>query len=205
MSFKTDTQAVMEYPNRLKELRKAKKLSQEKLAALVNTSKGQIYNLERGNREMTIGWMTRLAVPLEVNPEDLISDSKAKLVPVVGLVEAGIITVIEGHSKGAGLEFVESPRRYNDHQLVAVRVKGDSMRPAMRDGLLLFYNLEFDGVPEECIGEQCVVKTQMGGYLIRDVKAGSRANYFHLIAYNGETSFDVQLDWAAKIIDMRPR
>ena len=68
----------MEYPNRLRELRKERGLSHEKLAECLNTSRGQIYNLEQGNRQLTQNWMNRIAEALNCRPEDLITDNKPR-------------------------------------------------------------------------------------------------------------------------------
>lgn len=59
--------------NRIKELRKRAKISQEKLGDAVGTSRSQIVKLERGERRLTQEWMERLAKPLGVPAAALIS------------------------------------------------------------------------------------------------------------------------------------
>lgn len=74
--------------NRIKELRKAKGLTQPELAELVETSVGQIARLESGLRRLDTDWMERIAPHLGVRPAELIEDRthiphSAKLSPYV--------------------------------------------------------------------------------------------------------------------------
>lgn len=59
-------------PNRIRELRKKRGWSQERLAADVVCSKNQISDLELGQRGLTLVWMQRIAAALQVNPGDLL-------------------------------------------------------------------------------------------------------------------------------------
>lgn len=63
-------------PNRIKELRIAKGLSQDALAELANTSQPQIDRLEKGQRNLTQTWMTRIAKALGVRPAELLPESR---------------------------------------------------------------------------------------------------------------------------------
>jgi transcriptional regulator with XRE-family HTH domain len=60
--------------HRLKELRLAAHLTQEELAELVGSTKGQIANLESGTRGMTLTWLRRLARALGVRAADLLTE-----------------------------------------------------------------------------------------------------------------------------------
>lgn len=62
-------------PNRIRELRTAAKLSQQKLGDLVGVSKMTISDLERGDMELTLNYMKRLAPALGVQPADLLPRS----------------------------------------------------------------------------------------------------------------------------------
>jgi phage repressor protein C with HTH and peptisase S24 domain len=59
-------------PNRIREWRERRRLSQPKLAASAGTSPAQISKLEKGDRKLTQRWMERLARPLGCNPADLL-------------------------------------------------------------------------------------------------------------------------------------
>ncbi len=66
--------------NRIVELRKARGISQRKLAGLVDTSFQQIYKLEKGINPLTQEWMERIAAALGVRPAALI-DADAERLP----------------------------------------------------------------------------------------------------------------------------
>ena len=59
--------------NRIREIRSARGLTQSRLAELVNSTTQQISYLERGERQLTLHWMTRLAAALGCGPADLFS------------------------------------------------------------------------------------------------------------------------------------
>lgn len=59
---------MMTVPNRIREIRKAKGLSLDMVAERVNASASAIARLERGEREVTISWMNRLAKAMGVSP-----------------------------------------------------------------------------------------------------------------------------------------
>ena len=59
--------------NRIREIRCERGLTQSRLAELVNATTQQISYLERGERQLTLHWMTRLAAALGCAPADLFS------------------------------------------------------------------------------------------------------------------------------------
>lgn len=58
--------------HRLREIREAAGLSIDDLAAKVGTSRQQVSRHERGERRLTIQWMQRYAIALEIAPADLL-------------------------------------------------------------------------------------------------------------------------------------
>lgn len=62
--------------NRLRELRERAGLSMQGLASRVGTSAPQINKLEKGERRLTLDWMTRLARGLGVEPQALLPQSE---------------------------------------------------------------------------------------------------------------------------------
>lgn len=61
----------------LREWRKKKGLSQEQLANRLDTNKGQISKLERGDQRMNDDWIAGLANALDIEPGDLLRDPEA--------------------------------------------------------------------------------------------------------------------------------
>lgn len=66
---------VIDAPNRIRELRMEAGLSQQALGDAVGVSKVTISDLERGEMQLTVEYMRRLAKALEVEPADLLSRS----------------------------------------------------------------------------------------------------------------------------------
>ncbi len=63
--------------NRIRQLRRDKKISIAELARLAGTSKAQILKLERSERRLSLEWMQRIAKPLGVRVADLLPVEEA--------------------------------------------------------------------------------------------------------------------------------
>jgi len=64
---------MLDYPNRIRELRTARDWSLDTLAAKVGCSKVQVSELERGMIQLTVEWMRRIAPALDVTPAELLT------------------------------------------------------------------------------------------------------------------------------------
>ncbi|MFQ5776021.1 MAG: XRE family transcriptional regulator [Kiloniellaceae bacterium] len=126
-------------------------------------------------------------------------------VPVVGDVGAGQeVFPHDDHALGGGLDEVDAPEGVGDQPIVAVRIRGESMHP-MRDGWLLFYRRDQQGVPDGCLNRLCIVKlADDGPMLAKEVRRGYRANHFVLSSWNAPPLEDVRLEWAAPVLSIRP-
>lgn len=123
-------------------------------------------------------------------------------VTLVGYVGAGaVIYAMDDHERGAGLEYVEAPPD-NEPGTVAVRVRGDSMYPAYRDGDLLYYN-EHASAIEDCLGRECIVRLTDGSTVVKFVEQGSDSERLTLISYNAPPMPNVQIEWAARVAWVR--
>ena len=126
-------------------------------------------------------------------------------VAVVGYVGAGQeIFPHDDHALGGGLEEVEAPEGVGRQAMVALRIRGESMHP-MREGWLLFYRRDQQGVPEDCLNRLCVVKLAGDGpLLVKELRRGYKPNYFILSSWSAPPIEDVRLDWAAPVLSIRP-
>lgn len=123
-------------------------------------------------------------------------------VPVICYVGAGAeVHPIDDHPKGQGIELVEPPPGVTD--CVAARIRGDSMHP-LRDGWLIFWRKTEDGVPEGCMGALCVVQVKDGPTLVKELRRGSKRGLYRLESWNASPREDVQIEWASKVLDIRP-
>ena len=133
--------------NRIKELRKARNLSQDELAVLVNTNSSQVSKLELGKRRLTQEWLMIFARALKVKPAEILEGSLG------GLIEYEVISVpeLDVRLRAGGGAFVEEeepgahwsfPSTYLTQELHArpqgchiVTVEGDSMLDENGKGL----------------------------------------------------------------------
>lgn len=104
---------------------------------------------------------------------------------------------IDDHEKGVGLEEVDAPPGA-DGSFVALRVRGDSMWPAYRDGDIIFYeDLQYS--PVECAGRDCVVRLTDGQVMLKVVAPGSRPGLVTLQSHNAPPIVDAEADWLAPV------
>lgn len=190
---------IVNMENRIKTLRKMHGLTQKQLADRIDAAVSQISKLEQGEMRLNDIWMARIAKGLGVPAVDLISERIVPQVNVVGEIGAGDkFFPIDDYAMGDGHETVDAPPDCDD--CVAVRIRGESMRP-LKPGWLVFYERYADGVPHECINELCVVKCADESMLLKVVKAGSLPHHYHLVSWNDvyEPMRDQKLLWASKI------
>ncbi|MDB5363480.1 MAG: transcriptional regulator [Rhodospirillales bacterium] len=153
--------------NRLREFRDLAGLSMQALANRVGTTAPQINKLEKGERRLTLDWMTRLAEALGIEPKDLLplpsrapptasqdrpllGGEAAPGPPVPARDPRDLIPVRSAARGGDEQEmFLEDgPIDYiaRPHSLLHVRdaysiyMIGDSMTPRFRPGQLLHIN-----------------------------------------------------------------
>ena len=127
-------------------------------------------------------------------------------VPVVGYVGAGAeVYPFDDFPLGEGLEKVPAPEGIGGESIVAVRIRGSSMHP-MKEGWLLFFRRDQDGVPDDCVNNLCVVKVGNDGpTCVKEVRRTQDPCRFTLWSWNADPIEAVELDWAAKVLDIRPR
>jgi hypothetical protein len=163
---------------------------------------------ENGTRPISRDAAIRYARFFRVSLEWLLTGKGAQKarrpeVPVISFVGAGAeVFPIDDSAQGGGLDVVEVPFGMEDH--VAAIIRGDSMYP-LRDGWVILWHRDQDGVPEECVGQLCVVQIKDGPTLVKDLRRGSRKGLYRLESWNAPPREDVQLEWAAKIALIRPR
>lgn len=201
----SDLETIGVMKNNIRNIRKKLGMSMDAVASLSSTTRATIMKLEKGQMQLTTHWMEKIARALKCSPMELIFDITPPMVPVMGYVGAGA-EVVPLDTEISPLEEVECPTGYLPENIVALRVKGDSMEPQMEDGWLIFYKRETDGVPSNCIGELCVVSLGNNGLLVKKVRHGSKLGHYHLYSKNPNRDpiIDAKLLWASKVIDIRP-
>lgn len=182
-------------------------LNQAKFAGLVGVSQPTVARWENEEDmpgEQNLGKIARLGgiSASQLRYGTALSHGNPRT-PVVGYVGAGEAVIpIDDHEKGQGLEMVKTPPGIEGTDIVALRVRGNSMRPALRDGWLIFYRKEQDGVPEDCLNQVCVVALADGRLMVKELRRGSSRGLYDLHAWNAtsEPLEDQKVDWAAKVL-----
>lgn len=135
-----------------------------------------------------------------VRPAALLGDEDLSLsVPVVGQAAGEAWTPVDDATHPPiGFEL-------GGHDTIAVRVAGDAMAPAYRDGDTPICHRQFGPHADNLIGCDCVVRTTKGAHYVKILKRGSRPGRFNLKSYNPvvDDIEDVALAWVAPIAWIR--
>lgn len=119
------------------------------------------------------------------------------LVPVVGYVGTGAeIISVDDQAFGAGLEYVDA--RVGSGSAVAVKVRGESMVPALYPGDVVIYEQQARGDLAHLAGRECVVKLADGREFIKVLRR-TVAGAWYLHSPNAEPLVDVTIKWAAPV------
>ncbi len=87
---------------------------------------------------------------------------------------------------------------------VAVQIRGHSLG-ALFDNWLVFYDDVRDAPDEMLIGRMCVCGLSDGRVLVKALKRGQVGGLWTLLSNTEPPIYDVALDWAALVREMRPR
>lgn len=134
---------------KIKMLRKQKKISQEKLAILTGYSdRSSITKIEQGKVNISETKITLFANALGTTPayllgweDENVENTSALKIPVLGNVAAGIpISAVEDI-----LDYEEVPSSWQSQgEFFALRIKGDSMQPRMESGDVVIVKQQSD-------------------------------------------------------------
>lgn len=122
------------FAENLKILRERKKMTQQQLADKLDISRSTVGMYENGSREPDFETLELIADFFNVNMDRLIGNltpTDKKLIPVLGYVRAGLpIEAVENI-----LDYEEiSDEMARQGEYFALKIKGDSMEPRMREG-----------------------------------------------------------------------
>jgi hypothetical protein len=160
-----------------------------------------IHNPDSGSKHVV-----RIAEALGVLPKWLVdgtgpkSPDRRQEALLVGKVGAG--AEITRFDEGSVLEGIEPPPGLGICN--AAVISGDSQYP-LQEGWLIFYGAEHAGIAEDCIGKLSVVQVKDGPILLKTIKRARRRGLFRLESWNAPPREDVAVEWAAKVLDIRPR
>ncbi|MDE0794720.1 MAG: helix-turn-helix domain-containing protein [Alphaproteobacteria bacterium] len=189
--------------SRIRHWRKRRRMTLEQLASRLGTSAGHLHKWETGKVSVNLKRMGEIADILGIGIVDLVKDLPR--VPILGKVGAGaVVESIDDFPLGEAQKYARCPTGLDPQYTVAVEVVGDSMLP-IDEGWLLFYTRSYDGIPSECLGKLCVVQlSENGPRYVKRLKQGKNPSLFNLYSTNAREIEDVELAWAAPVLDARP-
>lgn len=128
--------------NRLTEIRKRRGLTQEQLAERVGTTDATINRLENNKRDSLGKWTPRLAMALDVEPEELISRMPLRTVPLRAVIRSAFSQKQPDEQEANGHAVIERVHAPLDlaapDECFAARVADDSADRLYPRGSLLF-------------------------------------------------------------------
>jgi hypothetical protein len=140
-----------------------------------------------------IGTVVKLAEALGVPPGYLFDN----FIPVTGLVGVGgVVRFIEGETEP---DLVPRPP-IAQSDLIALRVVGEMLRPAHRDGDVLFFSRASDRIELDYLGDECVAQLLDGSTYLRTLASGTAPGRHTLRHWTGVDAENVALAWASPIL-----
>jgi transcriptional regulator with XRE-family HTH domain len=176
------------------------------LAKALGRSPSAITDLLNGSRRLRAEEIAVVADYLGVEPPRLIGGGRpsnpAGKVPLVGYVGAGAIAHFYADGQGP-FDEVPAPDAASP-STVAVQIRGHSLG-ALFDNWLVFYDNVEDPPEERLIGRMCVCGLSDGRVLVKALKRSQIPGLWTLLSNTEPPIYDVALDWAAVVREMRPR
>ena len=176
------------------------------LAKALGRSPSAVTDLLNGTRRLRAEEIAIVAEYLGVEPPRLVGGGRAKhpagRVPLVGFVGAGAIAHFYADAQGP-FDDVEAPDTAGP-STVAVQIRGHSLG-ALFDNWLVFYDDVRDSADDALVGRMCVCGLADGRVLVKALKRSQIAGLWTLLSNTEPPIYDVALDWAAIVREMRPR
>jgi transcriptional regulator with XRE-family HTH domain len=180
--------------NRLREIRKSRGLTLEKLGEKTGMSHVQVSRLEKGERQLKSYQLEAFAQALEVPAEDILGDRPR--VDVIGFVGSGAHITHFAEEPGAlGIGSVECPRGLNPATTVALRV-AVPLDPLIGRNWLLFYSEDPVFEADRAVGKLCAVELESGERMLAQVRQHHVSGGFQLIPYGAPIVEDAHVKTA---------
>lgn len=170
---------------------------------------------ENGNAPFSFDQAVIYAKAYKVRPEWLYSGlgpmrGDADFVPIIGRVGADTEGRVVRTLAQAANDMAPRPTG-GTSKSVALEVDGHSMRGFADDGALVYFEDQHTPPTEDMFGEVVVLQIAKGEHdaddadvLVKRLLRGSRDGYYDLESIVGPTMRDVQVRWAAEIIQIIP-
>ncbi|MCO5085118.1 MAG: helix-turn-helix domain-containing protein [Mesorhizobium sp.] len=196
--------------NYIRQWRKHRGLTQEQLAEAVGVATATISQIETGKQGFTDTSLYAIAEALHVTAGDLLSGPPAVSgapagteVPLMGYLGAGAEVEPDFEQvPPEGLDQVSLPFDLDD-DLIAFKVRGDSMLPFYRDGATIVVFREQKRPLTTFYGEEAAVRTSNGRRFIKTIMRGD-GDSVTLTSWNAAPIENVRLEWIGEIFAVLP-
>jgi repressor LexA len=129
-------------------------------------------------------------------------EAPAATVPLMGYLGAGAeVDPDYEQVPPEGLDQIELPFSLNE-DLIAFKVRGDSMLPFYKDGAVIVVYREQKKPLEAFFGDEAAVRTSAGKRYIKQIMRGERG--VNLISWNAAPIENVLLEWIGEIFAVLP-
>jgi transcriptional regulator with XRE-family HTH domain len=176
------------------------------LAKALGRSPSAVTDLLNGSRRLRAEEIAVVVDYLGVEPPRLVGGGRTPppgaRVPLVGFVGAGAQAHFYADGQGP-FDEVAAPDAASA-KTVAVQVRGHSLG-ALFDNWLVFYDDVRDPPGDDLVSRMCVCGLADGRVLIKSLKRSQIAGLWILLSNIEPPIYDVALDWAAVVREMRPR
>ena len=176
------------------------------LAQALGRSPSAVTDLLNGTRRLRADEIAIVSEYLGIEPPRLVGGGRPAhptgRVPRGGYVGAGAIAHFYADGQGP-FDDVAAPDAASPNT-VAVQIRGHSLG-ALFDNWLVFYDDVREGPLDSMVGRMCVCGLADGRVLVKALKRGGVAGLWTLLSNTEPPIYDVALDWAALVREMRPR
>jgi transcriptional regulator with XRE-family HTH domain len=176
------------------------------LARALGRSPSAVTDLLNGDRRLKAEEIPLIVEYLGVDPPRFLMAGRpppqSDNVPLIGFVGAGAQTHFYADGQGP-FDEVAAPDA-GGPRTVAVQIRGHSLG-ALFDNWLVFYDDVRYPPGEEWVGRMCVCGLSDGRILIKALKRSPIRGLWTLLSNVEAPLYDVALDWAAPVREMRPR
>ncbi len=174
------------------------------LAKALGRSPSAVTDLLNGHRRLRADEIAIVAEYLGIEPPRLLGggDRIVPKAPLIGNVGAGAVAHFYADGQGP-FDEVDAPIDAKP-TTVAVQIRGHSLG-ALFDNWLVFYDDIRNPPDESLVGRMCVCGLSDGRVLIKSVKRSPNTGLWNLLSNTEAPIYDVGLEWAAPVREMRPR
>lgn len=201
-SHKNNSGDTARMKNRILEFRNEKEMSLAKLEDITGISAQQLNRLEKGERTVNERNLIKIAKALGRKPEELISNNAHSMIPVLGTLKVGIITMNESADISDKQRWIPIPPWIEySNDLYIVRVEDDSMAPRVYQGDKIIAKRSTEIICQDLNSRTPhIVTIKNGETLLRLVRKGYTFGKYNLHGHNAEIIEDAILERCDKLI-----